>query len=113
MKFLKGFRGGSTERVYKKETVFVLAFRQRTDEKPSAKTSNNQRTKKKGRACVSHSIESNKYAERTGDPALLFLVLIKQSFRRSRATQWIRTNVPRRGYLNDCLCVNLALVRTK
>ena len=55
-----------------------------------------KRTKKKGRACVSHSIESNKYAERTGDPALLFLVLIKQSFRRSRATQWIRTNRPRR-----------------
>lgn len=48
MKFLKGFRGGSTERVYKKETVFVLAFRQRTDEKPSAKTSNNQKDEKKG-----------------------------------------------------------------
>lgn len=37
-----------------------------------------KRTKKKGRACVSHSIESNKYAERTGDPSLLFLVLIKR-----------------------------------
>ena len=48
MKFLKGFRGGSTERVYKKETVFVLAFRQRTDEKPSAKTTNNQKDEKKG-----------------------------------------------------------------
>ena len=48
MKFLKGFRGGSTERVYKKGTVFVLAFRQRTDEKPSAKTRNNQKDEKKG-----------------------------------------------------------------
>ena len=64
--------------MYKKETVFVLAFRQRTDEKPSAKTTNNQKDEKKGRACVSHSIESNKYAERTGDPSLLFLVLIKR-----------------------------------
>lgn len=39
---------GSTERVYKKGTVFVLAFRQRTDEKPSAKTRNNQKDEKKG-----------------------------------------------------------------
>ena len=34
--------------MYKKETVFVLAFRQRTDEKPSAKTTNNQKDEKKG-----------------------------------------------------------------
>ena len=55
-----------------------------------------KRAKKEWRACVSHSIESHKCAERAGDPPLLFLPLIKESFRRSRATQWIRINRPRR-----------------
>ena len=113
MKFLKGFRGGSTERVYKKETVFVLAFRQRTDEKPSAKTTNNQRTKKKGRACVSHSIESYKCAERTGDPALLFRSWSNGSFRHVESLNWIVQMCRDVGTWTNRLCVNLALVRTK
>ena len=69
---------GSTERVYKKETVFVLTFRQRTDEKPSAKTTNNQKDEKKGTGGREPLNRIEQMCRTHGGPGAFFLVLIKR-----------------------------------